>query len=171
VYRQNFASLKTLILIRHAKSDWNAPSLGDFDRPLNERGKRDAPVMAQRLLDRKIKIDAFISSPAKRAKKTATVFAEAYKKDKDDLVLVEELYGAEEEAFFKAIADVKKSHDTIAVFSHNPGITAFANLLSDTRIDNIPTCGVFAVKIHADKWSEVKDAKKEFLFFDFPKAE
>ena len=77
--------MKTLILVRHAKSDWGTPSLGDFDRPLNDRGKRDAPVMAQRLLDKKIKIDAFISSPAKRAKKTATVFAEAYDKKKDDI--------------------------------------------------------------------------------------
>ena len=76
--------MKTVFLIRHAKSDWGEPSLSDFDRPLNERGKKDAPVMAQRLLDKKIKIDAFISSPAKRAGKTARIFAKEYKVDKDD---------------------------------------------------------------------------------------
>ena len=76
--------MKTLILVRHAKSDWGNPSLSDFDRPLNERGKRDAPIMAKRLLDKKIKIDQIIASPAKRAAKTAKYFAEAfdYKKDK-----------------------------------------------------------------------------------------
>ena len=163
--------MKTLILVRHAKSDWGTPSLGDFDRPLNDRGKRDAPVMAQRLLDKKIKIDAFISSPAKRAKKTATVFAEAYDKKKDDILFIDELYGAEENTFYRVIADVSNKFEHIAIFSHNPGITGFANLISNTRIDNIPTCGVFAVKIDASKWSDFKDAKKDFWFFDYPKAE
>ena len=163
--------MKTLILVRHAKSDWNTPSLGDFDRPLNDRGKRDAPVMAQRLLDKKIKIDAFISSPAKRAKKTATVFAEAYDKKKDDILFIDDLYGAEENVFYNVIADVSNKFDHIAIFSHNPGITGFANLISNTRIDNIPTCGVFAIKVDAGKWSDFKDAKKEFWFFDYPKAE
>ena len=77
--------MKTLILVRHAKSDWGNPGLDDFDRPLNERGKKDAPVMAQRLRDKKVKIDAFIASPAKRAAKTAKFFAEAYNKKKDDI--------------------------------------------------------------------------------------
>lgn len=85
---------KTLILVRHAKSDWGNPDLDDFDRPLNGRGKSDAPVMAHRLLDKKVKIDAFIASPAKRARKTAAIFAAAYKTDKDDIILRDELYGA-----------------------------------------------------------------------------
>ena len=127
--------------------------------------------MAQRLLDKKVKIDAFISSPAKRAKKTATVFAEAYKQDKDDILFIEDLYGAEENTFYRVIADVANKFDNIAIFSHNPGITGFANLLSDTHIDNIPTCGVFAIKIDIKKWEDFRDGKKEFWFFDFPKAE
>jgi phosphohistidine phosphatase len=156
--------------VRHAKSDWGDPSLDDFDRPLNDRGKRDAPVMAHRLLDKKIKIDAFISSPAKRARKTAGVFIETYKRDKDELILVDELYGAGENIFSNVVSTAKDKFDTIAVFSHNPGITDFANLLTTTRVDNIPTCGVFAVKADCKKWSEFADAKKEFWFFDYPKA-
>lgn len=163
-------SSKLLLLVRHAKSDWNDPSLSDFDRPLNDRGKRDAPVMAHRLIDKKIKIDAFITSPAKRAKKTATVFAREYKKDKDDLILKDELYGAAPVTFFEVIASTNNKFDTIAVFSHNPGITDFANELTASRIDNIPTCGIFAVKVECKKWSEFKDAKKEFVFFDSPKV-
>ncbi len=162
--------MKTLLLIRHAKSDWDDASLSDFDRPLNDRGKRDAPVMAYRLLDKKIKIDAFISSPAKRARKTATVFAKAYKKDKDDLILIDELYLAAEETFFKVAAGADDKFDSIAIFSHNPGITEFANLLTDARIDNIPTCGIFAITIDAKRWADFRHAKKEFWFFDFPKA-
>jgi len=162
--------VKTVILIRHAKSDWGDPSLGDFDRPLNERGKTDAPVMGHRLVDNKIKIDSFISSPAKRAKKTATIIAKAYKVDKDDIIFRDELYGAAENVFWDVIANADKKADSIAIFSHNPGITDFANQLTETRIDNIPTCGVFAVKAECDKWKDFKDAKKEFWFFDFPKS-
>jgi phosphohistidine phosphatase len=162
--------LKTLLLIRHAKSDWADASLSDFDRPLNQRGKNDAPVMAHRLLDKRIKIDNFISSPAKRARKTAAVFAEVYKRNKEDIVLKNELYEAGEDVFFEVIAGADNKHDSIAIFSHNPGITGFANLLTDARIDNIPTCGIFAVQIDCKKWSDFKTAKKEFWFFDFPKA-
>ena len=162
--------MKTLILVRHAKSDWGNPGLDDFDRPLNERGKKDAPVMAQRLLDKKIKIDVFIASPAKRAAKTAKIFAETFKQKKDDIIFKEKLYLAEPSAIFSVIADADNDFKTVAVFSHNYGITDFANQLTDARIDNIPTCGVFAIKIHSDTWSDFREAKKEFWFFDYPKA-
>jgi phosphohistidine phosphatase len=162
--------LKTVILVRHAKSDWADTSLDDFDRPLNDRGKRDAPVMAHRLLDKKVKIDAFIASPAKRARKTASIFAEAYKKDKEDIIFRDELYGAGPAVFEDVIAKADKKFDTIAIFSHNPGITDFANQLTSTRIDNIPTCGFFAVKADCEKWKDFGTAKKEFWFFDYPKA-
>jgi phosphohistidine phosphatase len=162
--------MKQLILVRHAKSDWGDPSLDDIDRPLNGRGKRDAPLMAERLKERDIKIDAFISSPAKRAKKTACIFAEAYKRKKDHVVFRDELYGAAEKVFFDVIKNAGNDNNCIAIFSHNPGITDFANLLTETRIDNIPTCGVFAIKADCKKWKDFEEAKKEFWFFDYPKA-
>ena len=161
--------MKQLLLIRHAKSDWDDPSLSDLDRPLNKRGKADAPLMAHRLLDKKIKIDAFISSPAKRAKKTASIFAKEYKMDKKDILFIEELYAAEANVFFEVLSDTDDKFDNVAVVSHNPGLTDFANLLSDVRIDNIPTCGVFAVKVDAKRWVDFKEAKKDFWFFDYPK--
>lgn len=161
---------KTLILVRHAKSDWGNPSLSDFDRPLNERGKRDAPTMAQRLLDKKISIDAFISSPAKRAAKTAKYFAEAYGVKKDAIDFKEKLYLAQPASFYSVIESANNKHDCIALFSHNFGITDFANMLTDTRIDNMPTSSVFAVKADCKKWDDFKTAKKEFFFFDYPKS-
>ena len=162
--------MKTLLLIRHAKSDWNNPSLGDFDRPLNDRGKRDAPMMAHRLLDRKIKIDAFIASPAKRAKRTASIFAKEYKRDKDEIIFIEELYGAPPRAFYDVITKTNDKFDSIALFSHNPGITDFANSLTDARTDNIPTCGIFAVKIKGKHWRDFEEAQKEFWFVDYPRT-
>lgn len=161
--------MKTLILVRHAKSDWGNPSLDDFDRPLNNRGKEDAPAMATRLHGKEIRIDAFISSPAKRAKKTASIFAKEYGVDKDDIIFRDELYGAGENIFYDAVITADNKFDSIAIFSHNPGITDFANLLTDTRIENIPTCGVFAVKADCSTWTSFKDAKKDFLFFYYPK--
>ena len=161
---------KTLILIRHAKSSWDDSSLSDFDRPLNERGKKDAPAMAGRLIARYVKIDVFISSPAKRAGRTASIFASEYKMKKDDIIFKTELYGAGEREFFDVISKIDDKYSNAAIFSHNPGLTDFANLLTGTRIDNIPTCGVFAVRSDTKKWSDFKEAKKEFWFFDYPKA-
>lgn len=162
--------MKHLILIRHAKSSWDSAATNDFDRPLNERGKKDAPMMAQRLLDRKIEIDAFVSSPARRARKTAIAFANTFKRDKENIVFVEELYGALTEAFYEVIAGLDDKIQTVAIFSHNPGITDFANELTSTIIDNIPTCGIFAVSAKTNTWSEFRDSEKDFLFADYPKS-
>jgi phosphohistidine phosphatase len=161
---------KTLFLIRHAKSDWADPSLKDFDRPLNERGKRDAPVMAKRLIDKGISIDVFISSPAKRARKTAEIFAREFGMKKDEIIFHDNLYLAGPDTFFEVISKIVPSAKSIAVFSHNPGITDFANLLTNARIDDIPTCGVFAVTIKTEDWKEFENAEKGFWFFDSPKA-
>jgi phosphohistidine phosphatase len=162
--------MKSVIIIRHAKSSWDQPGVEDFDRPLNERGKEDAPKMAARLLERKVKIDAFISSSAKRARKTASLFIKEYGGEKEDIILVPELYLAGPEAFYDAIAKAPAPANTIALFAHNPGITEFANELTNVRIDDMPTCAIFAVKVDIKDWSAFKDAEKEYWFFDYPKA-
>lgn len=162
--------MKQLLLVRHAKSSWADFSVKDFDRPLNDRGKKDAPEMAKRLLERKIEIDAFIASPAKRARKTAEAFIKEYGEKKKEIIFHDSLYLASPSVFFDVISQTPDDAKTIAVFSHNDGITAFANMLTDTRIDNIPTCGIFAVKIHVDNWSDFSSAEKEFWFFDSPKS-
>ena len=161
--------MKTVLLVRHAKSSWDDISLSDFERPLNDRGKKNAPEMAERLLEKGIAIDAFLSSPAKRAKKTAEIFAKAYKQDKEDVLLVPALYEARPDDFLKAIEEAPRNASRIAVFSHNPGITDFANSLTEVKIDNMPTCSVFAVNVKVDDWRDFGNASKEFYFFDFPK--
>ncbi|MFN8288791.1 MAG: histidine phosphatase family protein [Chitinophagaceae bacterium] len=162
--------MKTLLLVRHAKSDWGDPGLSDFERPLNERGKKDAPAMAKRLAERKIKVDAIVSSPAKRAAKTAKAFAEELEVKKKDFEYKEELYLAAPSVFYDVVERLDDEYKTVALFSHNEGITDFANQLTDARIDNIPTCGVFAIKADCEKWSDFRHCKKEFWFFDYPKA-
>ena len=160
---------KTLILIRHAKSSWDEPGLSDAERPLNERGKKDAPEMAKRLKDKGLKIDLFLSSPAKRAKRTARYIAEELDVKKDKIETEEALYGAGPTAFIEVISNLSDKYKTVAIFAHNPGITDFANTLTSVHIDNMPTCGIFAVQADVNSWKEFKNAEKKFLFFDYPK--
>ena len=123
--------MKQLLIIRHAKSSWDFSVLDDFNRPLNERGHTDAPKMAKRLLNKKISIDAFVSSTAKRALATAEYFAEAYNIKKKDIIQVDELYHASLKMFYNVIATIDDKYDTVAIFSHNPGITDFVNELTN----------------------------------------
>jgi len=162
--------MKTLLIVRHAKSSWDSVDMSDFDRPLNERGKRDAPVMAQRLIKANVTIDRFVSSPAKRARQTATIFIEAFGKKAKDIHFIPELYHAPLEVFKTVVAGLDDRDNSVALFSHNPGITAFANILSSVRLDNMPTCGVFAVTSPAATWSDFLSAGPQFWFFDYPKA-
>ncbi|MCW3106131.1 MAG: putative phosphohistidine phosphatase, SixA [Segetibacter sp.] len=162
--------MKSVLLIRHAKSSWDF-NVDDFDRPLNHRGKTDAPAMAKRLLKRDIEIDAFVSSPANRALTTATLFADAYGVKHKKIITLPSLYEANVEAFFDAVEGMDNEFKTIAIFSHNPGITAFANKISSVTIDDMPTCAVLGVKADIKKWKDFAEAKKEFWFFDYPKAD
>lgn len=162
--------MKTVLLVRHAKSSWEDPMTIDFDRPLNERGKKDAPAMAKRIKKKGFEIDSLISSPAKRAKKTAKLFAEVFKYNEEKIIYKTELYHADPATFYSVIEQTSNNHESIAVFSHNPGITYFVNELTEVKIDEVPTCGVFALKAECSKWKDFKKAKKQFLFFDYPKA-
>ena len=163
--------MKILYLIRHAKSSWDSPTQNDFDRPLNARGVKDAPVMARRMLDRKVKIDAFISSPAMRAKQTCFAFMDVFERDASQIQLQSQLYLAEPEVLAQAIAAIPATVSSAAVFSHNNGLTDYANTLSNATVDNMPTCSIFAVKADIDDWKDFAKVKKEFLFFDYPKLQ
>lgn len=164
-----FHNMKTLILVRHAKSSWDAADIQDFDRPLNDRGKKDAPDMAQRLKDKGIKVDALVSSPARRAKKTARLFAEGLKKEKDAVIYIDRLYGADSATLADVVNALPDKYGVVALFAHNPGLTDFANTLTNVRIDNMPTSGVFAVQANVNSWTQFGAAAKSFLFFDYPK--
>lgn len=160
--------MKTLLIVRHAKSSWDNADTGDIQRPLNDRGKRDAPAMAQRLMRTGVKIDRLVSSPARRALQTAQSFKQAFG-DKE-IRLIPELYNASPTTFRQVVAGLDNSDDTVALFSHNPGITAFVNTLTEMRVDNMPTCSIFAVRSPAENWSDFLDSGPQFWFFDYPKA-
>lgn len=163
--------MKQLLLIRHAKSSWDSADITDFERPLNDRGKRDAATMANRLHARGMKIDLFISSPAKRAKKTAEIFAAALGYPKHDIRYVDKLYEPTPDAFLEVLSETGNQFETVAVFSHNPSITSFASSLTNIHIDNMPTCAIFGVKLKEGETADFRAAEKVFWLFDYPKAD
>jgi phosphohistidine phosphatase len=164
--------MKTLLLIRHAKSSWNDPDVDDFDRPLNKRGKQNAPEMASRLMLRGVVPELIIASPAKRTSSTAKIMAKEWHYPKEAILFEEELYLCYASTFLKVITKIDDDFSAVAIFAHNPGITDFANYLTqEIRIDNVPTTGIFAVQAFTDSWKDFDRARKTFLFFDYPKQE
>ncbi len=157
--------MKRLILVRHAKSDWTN-EVDDFDRPLNERGHQDAPRMAKYLLDKNIDIQHFVTSPAKRALTTCRYFAETFRKPK--IKKIEDLYEPHPEDFFNTILDFDDEFSSIALFSHNPGISDFASSLTDHVLE-MTTCNVVIFDIDCDEWSLFEGANKTFVAHYRPK--
>jgi len=126
--------------------------------------------MAKRLLLKSFKPDALIASPATRAKRTAELFAETLQIPAADIIFMSALYHAPEETFYDIISALPDTLNTVAVFSHNPGITYFVNSLNTKiRVDNMPTCAIFAASADITEWASFARAKKEVLFFDYPK--
>lgn len=162
--------MKTVYIVRHAKSSWATPGQEDFDRPLNERGKTNAVMMAERLMEKNIIIDAFISSSAKRAFKTCKAFCKVYDKDEEEIILKDELYHAPFETYYDVISKADNSYKRIAVYGHNPGISDFVNtLVSNVSVGDMPTCAIFAVQANTDVWEDFEAAEKSLLFYDYPK--
>ncbi len=162
--------MKRVLIIRHAKSSWAEIGQRDFDRPLNERGLRDAPEMARRLIQRNITIDLFVSSAANRALTTTKLMMQKMKMSEDQLEIKEELYHAPPSVILSAINDTPDQYNTIAVVCHNPGITVFTNMIQGLSIDNVPTCGVLILTTTAPTWKQVTLKNLSFEFFDYPKA-
>ncbi len=159
-----------LVMIRHAKSSWANPLQSDFERPLNDRGEKDAPMMGERLKDRDIIPDVIISSTAKRAKQTAKKIAKAIGYDEDKIVWYEKLYHCIPLVFEEVLYEVADTVKTIFIVAHNPGITEFVNQLSDQfYTDNMPTCGMVGAKFEAEQWNEFSRTNKTVFLFDYPK--
>lgn len=161
--------MKTLYLIRHAKSSWDNEGITDFDRPLNKRGNRDAPFMALLLKNEKVLPDLIISSPAVRAISTAEIFAEELNYKLEKILSEKSLYlcGIKElEAIVQSIPDTNK---IVFLFGHNPAITNYANHLGNKFITNIPTCGIVGIEFKEKSWREVERSNGKTFRFEFPK--
>lgn len=164
--------MKRLFLIRHAKSSWDEPDVADIDRPLNNRGKRDAPVMGERLKkEHKAKPDLILSSPAKRALRTAKIIAKEIDYPEGKIEIKDSLYGSGVPAMLNIIQYLDDSLNEVMLFGHNPDLTSLANYLSNQHVDNIPTCGIFCVDFEIRSWQDVKNGEGIFKLFDYPKKQ
>lgn len=161
--------MKTLFLVRHAKSSWKYSKLTDLERPLSGRGKRDAPFMGKLLFKEKIKPDMIMCSPANRALSTAKFFCEEIGFPFEDVKIEPGLYMADSGELLELIRKIDKSAETLMIFSHNPGITDLYNRLADEYIENIPTSGITAIQFTEDSWNDLKTKPGRLLFFEYPK--
>lgn len=161
--------MKNLFLIRHAKSSWTDPTVSDFYRTLNKRGKKDAPFMAARLAETGANPDLILSSPAKRAKKTACFMAKGVGCSTNSIVYDDNIYSASTEELFHVLRKIDKKYNEVYLVGHNFSITDLAVALTDVTLDNIPTSGVVAMECQIKKWSNIAPGCGKILFFDFPK--
>ncbi len=161
--------MKTLTLVRHAKSSWNHPGLADFKRPLNKRGERDAPRMGNRLAARNIKPQIIVSSPAVRALTTAEVVASALGFLPAEIITDDRIFHAYSDQLLDVIRDFDASLHHVMLVGHNPGLTDLVEQLAQAGILNIPTCGIVLLGFSVDRWQDVSDAAGEMLLFDYPK--
>jgi len=162
-------SLKTLFIIRHAKSSWADSNQPDAERPLNDRGLRDAPDMAARLFKRNIPMQTLFYSTARRTTETMNAFRKTLGLKKENCIPVAELYLAPAYVLENILEGVSDAFSSVGIIGHNPGLTEWVNTLTGIQVDNLPTCSIFAVQANTTKWGSFKDAEKTFLFFDYPK--
>ena len=161
--------MKKLFIVRHAKSSWDFPELDDHDRPLNKRGKRNAPEMGQRLAKRNVRLDAMITSPAKRAAGTARRIAEEISFPKSKIQSEPLLYHGSVRSIIDLIRSTGDHIDKLMIFGHNPGFTDLTNHLTGSDIYNIPTCGIAEIDFDAASWQEVGENSGKLITFDYPK--
>jgi phosphohistidine phosphatase len=160
--------MKTLYLIRHAKSSWNNNDLTDFDRPLNARGKYDATNMGERLLKQKVMHGCIISSSAKRTKKTAKRITKALKFNYRQIDFREELYHSNYMTLMNCITNISDVNDSAFIIAHNPGISNFCDYLTHQALC-FPTCGIAKITFEVDSWYEITSNSGTLDWFDYPK--
>lgn len=159
--------MKTLYLIRHAKSSWKDHNLDDFDRPLNKRGKRDAPFMGELLADNEILPDIIYSSPAKRASDTAKIIAQKIGYTKE-IVYDERIYEFNFVILVRIIKEIDNIYESAFLFGHNPILNIFMEEYCDFD-ENIPTSGVIKMIFDCDDWKKITPQNCEFIEFEYPK--
>jgi phosphohistidine phosphatase len=165
--------MKTLFLIRHAKSSWADFGMRDIDRPLELRGQNDAPRMAAHLKKLGVQPDLLVSSPAVRARTTAGYFAAAFSMDAQSIDIQQDIYEADEQTILHIIQELPESVNTVFLFGHNPTFTYVADMFSKKdRIDNVPTCGIVQIRSNTEgvSWRKFNVKTADVKGFWYPKG-
>lgn len=155
--------MKTLLLLRHAKSDWDDPGLTDFERPLNKRGQKAAPAIGDFLREQKVKPHLILSSPAERARQTTLLMIESAKLTAD-LRYDERIYEASLERLMEVLSQIEDTAEVVMLVGHNPGVEKLlAHLTGEAQ--KMPTAALACFNLNLEKWSKVKEhsAQLEWL--------
>lgn len=161
--------MKKLFIIRHAKSDWSNEALDDYDRPLNERGKKNAPFMGKLLAKKKIAPDLIISSPSYRARSTAKKIASNVGYT-DEILYNEYIYDATLKTLIDIVNFIEDEYDDVFLIGHNPGLNLLGFYLVDFN-ENLPTCGILEIEFDCKSWREVRKSNAKLISFEYPKKE
>lgn len=159
--------MKTLFLVRHAKSSRD-PSLPDRERPLDDRGKRDAPKMGQRLAKRHVKLDLLVSSPALRALTTAHLIADEIGYRRKDIIVDDRLYASSPDHLLAVVRALDNQLDRVMLFGHNPEFSDLAHQLSSETVD-MPTSAVAEYNFDTKVWSDIGEVEPTKAVLDYPK--
>lgn len=160
--------MKALFLVRHAKSSWDDAALADTERPLNDRGRRDAPRMGRRLAKRRVKIDLVLSSPARRAVKTARLLADQLGYKRKDIVIDDRLYPGTGDALLDIVRSLGNKWDRVMLVGHHPALPNLARRFSPD-ITHMPTCAVAELRFKAKKWRDVRADTLAAIKLECPK--
>ena len=159
--------MKTLYIVRHAKSSWEYESVKDIDRPLKQRGINDAYLISS-VLEKKIdQPSVFVSSCANRALHTAMIFSYTFNYPLSNIKISKSLYSFSDGYLIKTIKALDNGFDSAIIFSHDHGISDFVNAYGNKIINHVPTCGVVCIEFKTDHWKNIKNGKT--LFTEFPK--
>ena len=159
---------RTLFLVRHAKSSRDDVTLPDKERPLADRGKRDAPLMGKRLAKRQVRPDLILSSPARRAFSTAEIIAKELNYRAKDIVVDDRLYATDAETLLGVIGELSDKLKCVMLFGHNPEFADLAQRLSNEPA-LMPTCAVAQFTFESTPWSSIGSTKPTEVLLDYPK--
>ena len=148
--------MKRLILMRHAKSSWGDAGLSDFERPLNERGLRDAPRMGRHLREQRLRPDLVVSSPAERARRTAALVAESARIHEGRIRYDERIYEADTARLLEVVSQLEEDAEEVLLVGHNPGVEQLLQLLTDES-RRMTTSAVALVTLDIEKWSKARE--------------
>lgn len=161
--------MKTVIIVRHAKSSWADYNLADVERPLNRRGKFDAPLMANIMKEHGYEPEKIYLSHSKRTRSTVKPIAQTLEIDKKNITVTTSLYHGYEDDYIDIISEEDNDINCIMLIGHNPGITYIANSCQGASIDNVPTCGVIKVESVIDNWKDFSFPSSKLTSFIYPK--
>ena len=160
--------MKSIYIVRHAKSSWDDPDLSDEERPLLEKGIKKTFKVIEYLNDHQIKTDLIISSPAVRAWETAKLIAKGIRYPEDKITRMHEIYPLDNELLLSELRGLSDRIQSVMIVGHNPGVTQLASYLAGKELDWLPTSGIAAIDFSTDHWEKIIDSERSMRFMIYP---